>query len=75
VRNYAGFAEESLMEESKHTALEAIQSVDGQELSESRSEAATTHVDSDILGKTVSDYMIPWVERVVQDNKLFDYVK
>lgn len=54
---------------------QGFQALDEPEISEDRSEAATTHVDSDILGKPMADFMIPWVERVVLDNKMFDLVK
>lgn len=39
------------------------------------SDDATTHVDSDLLSKNMVNFLIPWVERVVQDDKMFEYAK
>lgn len=75
VRNFAGSLEEPVMDDVKIKGFEVINSFDEDEISESRSEAATTHVDSDIFRKQMPEFMIPWVERVVQDNKLLDLVR
>lgn len=44
-------------------------------LSVTHSEEATTHVDSDLLTKNLSNFLIPWIEKVVQDDKMFEYAK
>lgn len=75
VKNFAGSLQDSVIEETKIKGFDAINSLDEDEISESRSEAATTHLDSDIFNKQMPEFMIPWVERVVQDNKVLDLVR